>query len=110
MELMRPIYILFMATILLPGTGFAKDSQDCRSACASDRESRYTNCPPPYEASDSAEEHAQCMQNSKTIYDNCISQCADTQPHPSSSEQTSLATRAHSPDLGAHVEVNPGTY
>ncbi len=108
---MRPIYILFMTMILLPGTGFAKDSQDCRSACASDRESRYLNCPPPYEASDSAEEHAQCMQNSKTIYDNCISQCADTPAQPSSSEEpTSLAARSHSPDLGTHIEVSPGSY
>jgi hypothetical protein len=91
---MRPIHVVLAAMILLPGIAFASEPQDCRSACAADRESRYMNCPSPDDASGSTEEHAQCMQNCMAIYENCISQCPADPPPPAHSErQTSLAER-----------------
>jgi hypothetical protein len=89
---MRSILILItvMAQLFLTSAGFAQTEayDDCKTSCASARETRNADCPSPYDSSSGGQDRDQCLKASQEAYSNCVKSCPPAPP-PSPPEFTS---------------------
>jgi hypothetical protein len=86
---MRSILVLFLVMTMLPSASFAQERDECLSSCTSVRESSNTECPSPYDSTDySSTERNQCLEKTRTAYQECIDKCPPLPTQsPSSSEE-----------------------
>ena len=95
---MRSIHVLFvvMAMVMLPGSSFAQERDDCLTSCTSDRESSNTECPSPYDSTDySSKERDQCLEKIRAAYQECVDKCPPPPAPSSSEEQTAPPTMGY---------------
>jgi hypothetical protein len=83
---MRSILILItvMTQLVLTEASFAQNEayDDCKTSCASARETRNADCPSPYDSSSGGQDRDQCLKASQEAYSNCVKSCAPAQPSP----------------------------
>ncbi|HEY6022009.1 MAG TPA: hypothetical protein VIY48_19730 [Candidatus Paceibacterota bacterium] len=77
------ISFMAMAMLLLFSAAFAQGYDDCKQACAADRDTRNMACPSPYDDPSAGAERRQCIEKNQAAYKECIKQCPA--PPPASS-------------------------
>lgn len=84
---MRSILILttIMTQLFLINVSFAQNEayDDCKTSCASDRDTRDADCPSPYDSSSGGQDRDQCLKISREAYDSCIKGCQPSTQTPS---------------------------